>query len=238
MYEDYDGDDAYGNGETDEGSDKGRNEGDWSNEEGYCEAGVYTRGKRDRDLVDLSGPGEFYEDTVDWPLSGQFHGDGDWAEEQAEKVVALPDEEKSWPDSFSKIRDLDMGDADLKRKFPLFPGKAAAREIMVTEGMYLPTLWLCHAWSMRFCSLISSPHSLSSTEQGESSYQWQAALERDILIYTNEKCVVILLVLTLPMGLESAPHATWVWHPQIPAQYTDVGVQGRCCIFLLGGSTR
>ncbi len=140
MYEEYEDYDADGNVETDAGSYEDINEEDWSDEEGYCHAGVYTRGKRDRDLVDPSGPGEFYEDTGAWPFSGHFHGDGEWAEEQAEKIAALPDEEKSWPDSFSKIRDLDMGDAELKRKFPLFPGKAAAREILVGEGASLPTL--------------------------------------------------------------------------------------------------
>lgn len=71
------------------------------------------------------------------PFFGLTHGDGEWAEEMAEKTAALPDEEKSWPNSFSKIRDLDADDAGLKDKFPLFPGKAAAREITVREGAIL-----------------------------------------------------------------------------------------------------
>ena len=62
------------------------------------------------------------------------HGDEEWADEMAQKTAALPDEEKSWPHSFSRIRDLDMDNAELKRKFPLFPGLASAVEINVSDG--------------------------------------------------------------------------------------------------------
>lgn len=44
------------------------------------------------------------------------------------------DERRPEPDSFSRIGDLDMDDAELKQRFPDFPGKALATEIVVNEG--------------------------------------------------------------------------------------------------------
>ena len=116
-----------------------RYEDDWSDEEGYYRAGVYTEGKRPTG-IDLSGGANYYDPNEDTPFSGLTHGDGEWADEMAEKTAALPLEERSWPPSFSKIRDLDVDDAELKQKFPLFPGKALARDITVNEGASLPTI--------------------------------------------------------------------------------------------------
>ena len=108
-------------------------------------------------FLDLSGGGQSYTSSEDMPFSGLFHGDGEWADEMAEKTAALPDEEKSWPDSFSKIRDLDMDDAELKEKFPLFPGTASAVEINVSDGASFNTLSkLCQAWGVPFCSIVRS----------------------------------------------------------------------------------
>lgn len=63
-----------------------------------------------------------------------FEGEGELADLMVEGRDALPDDEKLWPNSFSKIKDLDMDKAELKKKFPLFPGRAAATEITVNEG--------------------------------------------------------------------------------------------------------
>ena len=38
------------------------------------------------------------------------------------------------PDSFSRVHNLDRDDAELKKEYPQFPGKAAAIEITVNEG--------------------------------------------------------------------------------------------------------
>lgn len=112
---------------------------DRSDEEEYYRAGVYTLGERPTGL-DLSGGPEDYDSSEDRPFSGVLHEDGEQADEMSKKTAALPGKKRSWPDSFSRIRDLDMDDAELKRKFPLFPGKASAREIIVSEGASLPTL--------------------------------------------------------------------------------------------------
>ena len=100
------------------------------------------------------------------PFSGLTHGDGEWAEEMAQKTAVLPEEEKSWPDSFSQIRDLDAGNAELKEKFPLFPGKAAAREIHVGEGAISPASCSSGEHGVApFCSITwsSSAHVRSSS---------------------------------------------------------------------------
>ena len=83
---------------------------------------------------DEEGYGQEAQENDAAAFHDMFEGEGELADLMAEYRDALPDDERLWPNSFSKIKDLDMDKAELKKKFPHFPGKAAATEITVNEG--------------------------------------------------------------------------------------------------------